>query len=137
MKYLITLLIFLCALLTFEAYANAPEIDDIILSWETPTAYENGAVLEPEDIEGYKIYYTLNGAQQPTINIGSGTNSYVIIDADFGTYEFRISTTARSLEGQPSDMLKVIHHLPNAPIFRVIIERCDSDGTNCTQEVIQ
>lgn len=136
MKYFILLLVIASYLIASKASANDPLIDDLILRWDTPTAYENGAALEPQDIEGYNIYYTLDGIDQPDINVPSGTNSYVLEDAAFGTYEFTISTIAKGMEGKPSDIYEKIYHLPKAPENIQIIKRsCALDGA-CTEEIL-
>ena len=95
--FLFVPLLFLFFLAPLVAFAT----DDIVLTWDTPTLYEDGAALPVEDIDGYVIKHAGN-----YIFIGSAlTLTYRVVDAGPGVHAFKIATMAGGLVGNFSDYI--------------------------------
>lgn len=78
-------LLFLLALLPSLAFAQS-------LEWETPNLRENGDEMDKEEIGGYEIRYTKNGADPESIIIPSReATSYTVDHLGAGTFEFEIA----------------------------------------------
>lgn len=110
---------------------------DIQLGWDHPTERENNSALPLSEIDGYRIYYSVDSGSEQTISLPV-TTSHTLSDVVGGNYTFQISTVSEGLEGNRSGSILVPVAKSGAkyPIMRVIIERCDLQG-NCVQEVVQ
>lgn len=118
--------------------AGSEDIPDLSATWETPTTREDGTPLNAEDIQGYRLYHSVDGGAVSIVNLPAGTNSHTFVDVVYGTHTLAISTVAEE-EGQKSEsIIKTIEAIikPSAPAFtRLILERCDNAG-QCTQETL-
>jgi len=118
--------------------AMSAKAANIVLTYDTPTEREDGSALPIEQIDGYKLYRSHNGAAPEITNIPADQNSYIFSDVETGVYTFEISTVDSDLiEGAKSESITVpVLAGPSAPAFtRIIKETCDAMG-NCEQEII-
>lgn len=93
MRYIITAL----AALPLLAHAQTAE-----LTWEPPSAYQNGDVLNPaEDLEGYPIY--VDGEQ---VDMAPPESEGYTVEVSYGHHEFHV--TALGTNGQESAPSNVV-----------------------------
>ena len=85
-------------LMLFALNAHAT---DILLSWETPTQYEDGSTLN--QIDRYNIYYTIDNVVQDVIEVPATAIDYTLVDVAKGTHVFQISTVSNGTESNPSN----------------------------------
>lgn len=80
------------------------------LTWPRPATREDGSVLQPEDILGYRIYYKEKHDDEfQTLRIDDPFETSLTLDAfSPGTYLFSISTIDKNgVESQRSDPVEV------------------------------
>ena len=69
-----------------------------VISWSTPTQYEDGSTLAPSDILTYTVYYgTSSGNYTKQVTVAP-PNTSVTISGLSGTYYFAASTTTTEME---------------------------------------
>ena len=75
------------------------------LSWEAPTTNTDGSALI--DLSGYRIYYGMSSADlSQTVQLGLGTQTYVIENLGTGTWYFAIrAVTNTGLESALSQVV--------------------------------
>lgn len=119
----------LTALLMMSFAATA---DTLSINWDVPTQNTDATPLNPADIEGYTLVYSLDGVDQAPIDIAVATSQEIAVSA--GQYNFQMATKAYGLIGPYSDVLVVdVAEItkPNPPNFTITIT-CDA---TCTFEV--
>lgn len=127
-----------CVLFGFAiGFAVDARAADIQLGWDHATEREDNSALSLSEIDGYRIYYSVDSGSEQVIALPV-TTSHTLSDVAGGSYTFQISTVSEGVEGYRSDPIIVPVAKAGAkyPIMRVIIERCDFEG-NCVQEVVQ
>lgn len=97
MRVLIALFI-----LALSAVASATDIE---LTWTAPTQDIKGNALS--EIDGYKLYYSVNNVVQPVIDISPAMNVHVLNDVVNGSHTFQISTISNGLESDLSSPVNV------------------------------
>jgi len=80
---------------------------DIQLTWEAPTAREDGTALATDQIQNYRVYYTLDNIDQTPIEIDGAATSHLIGDVANGNYVFQITTLSDGLESVRSEPVSV------------------------------
>lgn len=119
----ILLLLFTLPAFALEVPQN-PVDDSVTFSWEAPSTRVNGDPLTLEEIQGYELYWSVNGGETQTVEIGV-VNSYDLAGLDPGTYEAAISTVdTDGLYSQPSETVTwEINARPEPPSLFQIIKR--------------
>lgn len=116
-----------------------PTIPDITLTWDAPTQREDGSDLPLSEIDGYKLYHSVDGGTEEITNVPSSTNSYVFVDVVYGLHTFSISTIAQGLEGNKSagfqtTVIEVVE--PKSPVMVRIIKEVCLSVNNCSQTIL-
>ena len=88
--------------LIFTLFSTTSIAGEALLSWNPPLEYEDGTLLSPSDITGYKIYYgqTSGGPYTYFVSVGGTSNSVTIINLAKGNWYF-VATTI-SIDGLES-----------------------------------
>lgn len=69
------------------------QLASIALSWDTPTAREDGSLLSPEEIDSYNVYISIEGdLNEEVINVPGTLNDINLDEVFRGTYQFAIAT---------------------------------------------
>lgn len=128
-RFLVFFVLLMVAVIAYPA--------NIALQWDIPTARVDGAPLSPSEIQGFRLYYVVEGVET-VVNLPGTATSHVVNDLPPGTYEFRIATVTSDQEGPASPVETVVVQADvSAPVItRIIVERCTPEGV-CTQEVIK
>ena len=118
MKTSILFLLLLCGSFTSSAV-------EVSVTFDPPTAREDGTPVSPEEIAGYNVF--INEEIVPSLNIidpanmGNytlpGTTTYFVVDLDFGRYTIKM--TAIDVDGRASvyseEMVYVVVAHPRPP----------------------
>ena len=121
MKRVYILCFFLAASLTLlAATASAGQA---LLSWDAPTAYEDGDTLSAEDITGYTIKYgpTSGGPYPYSVDAAGTAKSITVRNIAAGTWYFVATVTATNgLTSEPSLQVSktVLPSKPGRPRLR-------------------
>ena len=110
------------ALIKTEAHAaGAESIPDILLTWDAATEREDGSRIE--NLDGYRLYYSVNNGEPQVIPIEPDKTEHLIIDVSPGIHSFQISSVEDDLEGAPSRNVSVPidRSKPKAIMFNVEI----------------
>jgi len=92
------------ATLTVNPFAS------IALSWDTPTAREDGSALPLNEIDSYKVYISYEGDSfEDTLSVPASLNNIELADMPPGNYQLAIATTdSTGITGNKSETVTVI-----------------------------
>lgn len=91
---------------------------DVLYSFDAPTEYNDGTPLPLTDIDSYIISYSINGINQPDLNVSREASS-VIAPGTAGTYTARIATIVNGVRGSWSEEAIC------KPLAKAVIMRCE------------
>ena len=82
----------------------------IALSWDTPTAREDGSALALNEIDSYKVYISYEGDSfEDTLSVPATLNNIELADMPPGSYQLAIATTdTTGITGNKSETVTLI-----------------------------
>ena len=109
-------IILACLVLTLcTAKAHAT---DIVLDGDEPTLRVDGSAIE--SIDGYNIYYSIDNAVGPVLNIPA--LPYTITDVQIGLHTFQVSAIEDGQEGILSDPISLtVSPIQAAQVIKMVI----------------
>jgi hypothetical protein len=114
------MIVLLIGLLPVVAFAA----EDNTVRWVSPTTYENGEALPPEDIAKFLINVTWQGEPQAVLEAPGNTNAYVHHVSSRGLWCYTMQTV--SVDNQVSDVsnqaCKTVTHGKPRPPTSVTVE---------------
>ena len=86
-------------------------VKSVTLTWSPPTTRENGTVLPASEIDGYEIYYFMDGEDEndgTVVSIEGGSTTRTDLRLSTGTYHFAIAAVdIRGLVSENSDPVSI------------------------------
>ena len=131
-KSILTLVMLLC--ISPVSYAKKTvDQGTAVLSWTDPTTYNDGSVLPPTDIGGYKLYYgPSTGNYTNVIDIGPNDSNIFDLQLPSGIYFFTL--TVYDKDGDESDKSNEASK-DIKDIITIILPKQPS-GLSCVQKII-
>lgn len=115
--------------------------DGVIYSWGIPTERVDGSPLLAEDVLGYSLRYSIDGANYPIAVINANQNE-LVIPGTAGTWVASIATlTAEGVGPYSPDLVTIVDNTPqeakakaSAPTGITMLIICD-DLSDCRLEI--
>lgn len=113
------ILLIMIILMTFWAFVNQDaNAGNVSITWEKPTQREDGSALNPEEIGGYRVYYSSVGLER--VHEVEGDLTETVINELFGLYDFQITTVdSNGLESKRSDKVSLLLSYQIMPVINL------------------